>query len=72
MGAQLEGWFYLAGTKLNPSRFARAEKFESQQAKKMGPWRRSSNIFADAKCIASWGEEGKSLSDPPPFERVHW
>jgi len=31
------GMVYLAGTKLNPSRFAPAERFESQQAKKIGP-----------------------------------
>jgi hypothetical protein len=36
--AQLyRGMVYLAGTKLNPSRFAPAERFESQQAKKIGP-----------------------------------
>jgi hypothetical protein len=27
--AQLRGMVYLAGTKLNPSRFARGERFES-------------------------------------------
>jgi hypothetical protein len=32
-----KGMVYLAGTKLNPSRFAPAERFESQQAKKIGP-----------------------------------
>ena len=31
------GMVYLAGTKLNPSRFAPAERLESQQAKKIGP-----------------------------------
>jgi len=36
--AQLyRGMVHLAGTKLNPSRFAPAERFESQQAKKIGP-----------------------------------
>jgi hypothetical protein len=36
--AQLyRGMVYLAGIKLNPSRFASAERFESQQAKKIDP-----------------------------------
>jgi hypothetical protein len=52
-GCSVRGMVYLAGTKLNPSRFAPAERFESQQAKKIGPWRRSCNTFADAKCMAS-------------------